>query len=417
MKNLSLTVAAISAGLFGASGGGGIASATAISVSDVFDIIDSEQVNDIGVRAGDNLFFGANTVAPNASQGTTDMAQSINTLTGQTVTVPLVSGGSTAFPNQISDGLGAGTVPFSAGLNNPWTLTFTNGGNIAFAVTPSVAGVNPLPFASNVQVSSGTNPTLTWINPAGAQGQFVNIVDKDIKTASGGFDTVLNVSLAPGSTSFTVPTQLAGGLTLDPTHHYAAEISEQQFRPTQLCAPGPLCTHENEQAVSRVIADFTVLPSGAPPNVYLPIIDAKGVFHFDTVGILNGQLIYIDPVVATGLVYATGQGDPNFASVLLPNIQSDAFDVTWGDGSALALGGQQFFFPDLGGVSDFTVTSIDVADGLDPQNPTAFITGLTFEGAGSFTGTMTPITQDVPEPGTLALLSSALFGFVGWRRG
>jgi hypothetical protein len=63
---------------------------------------------------------------------------------------------------------------------------------------------------------------------------------------------------------------------------------------------------------------------------------------------------------------------------------------------------------------------IDPADGLDPADTTAFITGLTFVGDGSFTGTQTPITEEVaaaPEPGSIALLASSLLGLLlFWRR-
>ena len=73
-----------------------------------------------------------------------------------------------------------------------------------------------------------------------------------------------------------------------------------------------------------------------------------------------------------------------------------------------------FDFP-TGGAGAFTVTGIDPADGLDPADTTAFITGLTSVGDGSFTGTQTPITEVVaaaPEPGSVALLAS---GLLGWR--
>ena len=53
---------------------------------------------------------------------------------------------------------------------------------------------------------------------------------------------------------------------------------------------------------------------------------------------------------------------------------------------------------------------IDPSLGLDPNNPIAFVTALTFVGAGDFTGTMTPLVTAVPEPSTWAMM---IFGFVG----
>jgi len=60
-----------------------------------------------------------------------------------------------------------------------------------------------------------------------------------------------------------------------------------------------------------------------------------------------------------------------------------------------------------------------IAAGLDPLDTTAFVTGLTFTGAGLFTGTQTPLTVDVaavPEPETYALFLAGLAAIVGLTR-
>ena len=69
-----------------------------------------------------------------------------------------------------------------------------------------------------------------------------------------------------------------------------------------------------------------------------------------------------------------------------------------------------FDFPGLG-VSEFEVLGIDLANDLDPNNPTAFAAQVTFESSGQFTGTMTPITTQVPEPASLPLLAGVLAFF------
>lgn len=45
----------------------------------------------------------------------------------------------------------------------------------------------------------------------------------------------------------------------------------------------------------------------------------------------------------------------------------------------------------MGGVDRFRVLGIESSAGLDPNNVTAFVTGLAFVTDGQFTGTMTPI--------------------------
>lgn len=184
---------------------------------------------------------------------------------------------------------------------------------------------------------------------------------------------------------------------------------------------------------SRSFFDFQVLDPSVTRQILLPTVGPApdpstglgATYQFNAANIRAGQQIFIDPLVAIGYKYATGVGNPNFASVLLPAVQSGKFMLSFLVGQILVQQlldpNVQFFFPGAG-VAAFDVTGIDPLANLDPGNVTAFMTGLTFEGDGDFTGTMTPIVADLaatPEPATILLWGTTMAGLglvTRWRR-
>ena len=131
-----------------------------------------------------------------------------------------------------------------------------------------------------------------------------------------------------------------------------------------------------------------VPPGSSPDNPLLPIVTDDG-FDFDfNIGDINDR-IFIDPVVAIGYDYIVNSG-PNFQSVLLPTgIGDDQYDLhvfntganAFVDSGVDIAGGIAHNFG-LGGVDRFRILGIETNAGLDPNDPLAFVTGLTFSGTG-----------------------------------
>ena len=404
--------------------GGAQAFGAAISASDVFLALEQASINDTGDSTTPVLFIGADNVVPNGSNGTTGTATSSDLSISN---YSLLNTASTAFPNQISTGIGAHAIPYDGSnpnLLNPWTLTFINPGLQPTVVqTPSSAGFNLPAFANTVTITGGTTtPTISWAGTG--NGVFVNIVNKNQcadgtpGTAStcgghGGLNTILSVGNLAPTGSLQIPGASGSFPGLTPNGSYQIQVAEVNTR------DGSTNTvHHNEAAISRALFDYAVSSNTPQVPINIPMADSSGVFHFN-ISVAGGALTYIDPPITTGYIYDTGIGDPNFASVMLPVLanQTDPYEIEWDNGldTAFVSGGQTFDFPGMG-VSEFEVTGIDVANGLDPTDPTAFITALTFESSGSFTGTMTAIITSAPEPSSMSLLATAFLVTGVWLR-
>ncbi|QMU61930.1 MAG: PEP-CTERM sorting domain-containing protein [Gammaproteobacteria bacterium] len=340
--------------------------------------------------------------------------------------------GSPVFPNEY-----AINAAYNTQLLGTWNATITND-NPAITNSPldivfpslgrdGIPEPIEVPFVQSVALSgSGSQPTLDFQLPAGIDFIEIDIIDRTDPDA--GFGFVSTDFLPPTATSYTVPdsAQLVDG------RGYTIRLVLNDTDPT------------TGQLTSRSISyfDFNLLGDTDPPNVVLPTVVTSGagtpIYTFNT-QVVAGQTVFIDPEVAVGYDYEVGAGDPLFASVLLPSIGDDLFDLFLFDemenpfdtGLDLMSGvvfdflaGLSGFASMLGfdpsnGIDKFSVRGIEESAGADPNDVTAFITGLTFADSGTFTGTQTPIVVevvDVPEPSTYMLLGLGMIGLLGFSR-
>ena len=144
-------------------------------------------------------------------------------------------------------------------------------------------------------------------------------------------------------------------------------------------------------AGGTVTSGFIATPASMPTGT-----TSAGAYTF-SVDVVPGVPVFIDPPVAVGYDYSIGKGNPRIATVRLPIGVGDSMYRVKAQGRKFTLAGGDLLdfrangFPS--GVTDFTVTCIETEAMLDPANPQAFPTELTFVDAGTFTGSMKPITR------------------------
>lgn len=208
--------------------------------------------------------------------------------------------------------------------------------------------------------------------------------------------------------NFSLPGQGMTGSDFTRGDHYSeASLIELQSDQATLTPGGP----HDAPVFARGLLDYL-----GPVN--MPFGTDTSIYRFNVENVGPNSLTFIDPLVAIGYDYAIGAGDPNFASLLLPNIGDGQFTIEYLNGDELvqlALAADTPFYFPTGGVSAFKVRGIETAAALDPNDTNAFITGLSFISAGNFTGTMTPVTVDtapVPLPSGFMLFFSGIAGLI-----
>lgn len=454
------------------------ASAQAPTITDPFVILSNDSANDSNFATG--MFYYIQAFDGSSSSGV--VAPAISTSPFASTAYGFVRDGTTneslftkpeaTHPNEI-----AASVPYSTGLSGPWTFhvsstsTFSTG-TVTLTTTNSLTGVQPMPFVQDMTISPGSSPltpNISWTAPSSTPGTSIN---QERITVIDNTDTIQRYNINPFATTAVKPYGTAfsqgqiiyssgaisnststftlpaindnpdnvnnGSPVLQYGHTYSIGITlENTSGPA---VPG--CGLCNVDTRSTSFFDYTPinpqslgLPATAVINLptTVPIPTTSGLYGGPVYSfhapIVPGGPTYIDPVVADGFLYTAGTG-PNFASVdPITDVGNGIYQLWVLEGtqfveidSALAVG-QTFDFLTNGfadGVSEFELLGLDPNAGLDPTDVTAFVTGLTFTGDGTFTGTMQALTEAtaVPLPPTWILVVPGLagLGFIRRRR-
>lgn len=323
-------------------------------------------------------------------------------------------------PNRFGTG-----IDYDEALTGSWEFTVTNGPDQLIINSPEVGLVEVPDRVTDVQLSQTTGvttPTISWMNnEENADRITVTIYDLENRSEfNGGADRVFITSIPDGDSSFTIPEGeiSEGGL-------YSIRISTRVNRSIEDGTAGTNPSGSSQAGAALVrgdtFFDFQATDLG-DQNIILPELtfpdDGSIVYNFNN-PVIAERVQYYDPLVAIGYDYQIGDQDPFFHSFILPEIGDDLFALHLWNGTEYAyeedvMASEEYFLGD--DVDRFRILGIEADAALDPLDPTAFVTGLSFDKDGQFTGTMKPIVANVPLPAGILLLGGALGGLAFSRR-
>lgn len=386
---------------------------TVLSVADPGSFLDSYGANPIGngPRLGSTGFYAGGlydsvhvSVTPNPTSSPSSLATSVTATQGSTViNIPFLGG--SAFPDQYYK-----NVPFvpHASPTGAWTLTIANpttSGSPQTVDTPPLSVTSPPTKVTGISMTrNASGLTLDWTVPAGSTATAETVYAFNVlpRGSSGGAAVASRV-LPAGTSSYTFP-----GLSVGARYSFSVQSDIWSGGTT-----GTLEARSRQFTGAVPVSAVPVSTSTYLPSVLSHLSSYGGLIYSFDDPVTAGKPILIDPTVATGFIYRTGSSDPNFASVELPDIGNPSpYDLYLWNGTdftfSTTLAANTRFDFATGGVSAFEILGIDPGRGLDPTDAIGFATQLTFVGSGAFTGTMTPVTQQVPEPSTLVMCGVAL---------